>query len=436
MSIEAEQAVLGGILIKPESYWLVADLLNQSDFRLFAHGKIYAAVGEMLAGSRPVDVITVGEYLSGKRELNEVGDTDYLIKLASETPSAANIRGWAEIVSKASEKRRLEVAARGIAVADTFAEAQRILAEVSPKSTAKLLTAKDAAKQMAIRLDERYFDDGSLRGISSGIDTIDKVTGGYRGGQLIVVAGRPGMGKSLKIVQMAKECGRCLVFTMEMPADELMERMLSNMFSIPNHWLRFPKKFENELYGDGTLSIKIAKMNELKCVFDDRASPNLNDIIATARQQHMIEPLKAVVIDHLGLITLPQRERHDLAVGAVTKELKILAKELDIPVILLSQLSRKVEDRADKRPLLSDLRNSGDIEQDADIVILMFRPEYYQMEPRGYVEFIIAKHRNGETGSVFAETRMANMQFFGCEPPAYQSPQKSVPQRGGFIRDR
>lgn len=426
MSIEAEQAVIGSVLIKPESYWLVSDILSQPDFRHAAHGRIFAAVGEMLSSGRDVDVITVGQFLDEKG----CGDTDYLIKLASETPSAANIRGWGEIVAQASEKRRLALAATKIANAENFAEAQRILAQVRPQSSAKLVTAKDAAKEMWGRLEERYYHDGSMRGISSGVSTVDEVTGGYRGGQLIVVAGRPGMGKSLKIVQMAKSAGRCLVFTMEMTAGELMERMLSNMGNIPIQWLKFPKQFENELYGDDELQNKVRALKELNCVFDDRANLTLNDIIAISRQQHMIEPLKAIVIDHLGLVTLPQRERHDLAVGAVTKELKVLAKELNIPVILLSQLNRKVEERADKRPMLSDLRNSGDIEQDADVVILMHRPEYYKMEPYGFVEFIVAKHRDGETKSVFAETRMATMQFIGCADPEYREPVKAVSSGG------
>lgn len=413
--MNAEQSVIGAILLKPESFWQVADLIGEADFTNAHSRMVFAAIREMLSAGKVVDALTVADH---DKRLNAVD----LIDIVSGTHSAANVRGYAEIVAKEAEQRRLSVAATRIAKAESFGEAQRILASVAPKTAAKLVNAKEAAQAMWERLQERYEHGEGLRGISSGVASLDEYTGGFRGGQLVIIAGRPGMGKTTQVLQTAKSGGRCLVFSLEMTAGELMERMLSNTGNIPLNWLKFPKDHDEALFGDGSLSIKIAALKNLPILIDDRSYLTLDQIVSAIRQQHMVEPLNSVIIDHIGLIKLPGKGRHDLEVGEVTHALKALAKELDIPVIALCQLNRGVEERADKRPMLSDLRNSGDIEQDADVVIMMFRPEYYRLEPAGYVEFIVAKQRDGETGSAWAESRLSMMQFVSCPPPVVEAP--------------
>jgi replicative DNA helicase len=419
MSIQAEQSVLGGILMKPESFWLVADLLAETDFSTGQHRAIWIAVREMLTDGQPVDVLTVPSH--DKR----INGAD-LIDLASNTPSAANVRAYAEIVAKASEQRRLKVAGTRIASAQTFAEAQQILADVRPQNALKLSTMKTAAKAMHEEMMARYDSEQELSGVPTTIAGLDDMLGGFRAGRLYVLAGRPGSGKSVYANQLAVNSGRVYLSTLEMSQREIAERAAANIGNFPYRWITHPKETE-EVWP--RMTAVMPKILALETVIDDSSGITADVICARIRQAHMAKPLTVAIIDHLGQIS--RQNKNDASeLGLITTQLKGLAKDLQIPIVLLAQLNRKVEDRGgDFRPKMSDLRDSGRIEEDADVVILAYRPEYHKIEPMGFVEFIVAKNRSGVTGSAWALSRLANMRLESCGAPDYQ-PQSKVASRG------
>jgi len=298
-----------------------------------------------------------------------------------------------------------------------------VLADVRPQTAARLSTMKDASKAMYDEVVRRYDHDGSITGITTTIAGLDDMTGGLKGGQLVIIAARPSMGKSAFANQLGIKAPRAYISTLEMSKRQLAERAAANMGNFPYRWMTNPKDdSSSEVWA--RLTAVVPLVNSLDWVIDDSAGLTADVICARIRQTHMAKPLSVAVIDHLGIISRPGR--NDAAeLGQITTMFKGLAKDLDIPVVLLAQLNRKVEDRADKRPALSDLRDSGRIEEDADIVVLLYRPEYYNLEPAGYVEFIVAKNRDGETGSAWAQSRLANMRLESCEAPEYQAPSKT-----------
>jgi replicative DNA helicase len=411
MSLEAEEAVLGGIMYKPESFWLVADMLTPEDFTISKHRALYAVIREMLSDGKDVDAITVGQY-------DTRFSADWLIGLSVNTPSAANVRGYAEIVQRSSELRRLKLAGGRIAGCQSFTEAQTILAEVRPQNAAKLATMKQAAKAMYDEVVRRYEHTGELVGVDTSIDGLNEYTGGFKGGNLYVIAARPSMGKSAFANQAAIKADRAYISTLEMSKQQLAERATANIGNFPYRWLTNPKADDSEPVWE-RLTAVIPQVNALDWVIDDSSCITADTICARIRQSHMISPLSLAVIDHLGIISRPNKN-DSAELGQITTMLKALAKDLNIPVVLLCQLNRKVEDRVDKRPQLSDLRDSGRIEEDADVVVLLYRPEYYNLEPTGYVEFIVAKNRDGETGSAWAESRLSNMRLESCQQPEYR----------------
>ena len=420
MSLEAEEAVLGGIMLKPESFWQAADMLAAEDFTTSQHRALFSAIREMLTDGRDVDAITVGQH---DKRLS----ADWLVGLVCNTPSAANVRGYAEIVQKSSEVRRLKMAGGRIAGCQSFAEAQTILAEVRPQNATRLATMKQAAKAMYDEIVRRYDHTGELVGVDTSIDGLNEFTGGFKGGNLYVIAARPSMGKSAFANQAAIKAGRAYISTLEMSKQQLAERATANLGNFPYRWLTNPKAEDSEPVWE-RLTAVIPQVNALDWVIDDSSGITADTICARIRQSHMASPLSVAVIDHLGIISRPSR--NDAAeLGQITTMLKALAKDLDIPVVLLCQLNRKVEERADKRPQLSDLRDSGRIEEDADVVVFLYRPEYYNLEPAGFVEFIVAKNRDGATGSAWASSRLSNMRLESCEAPEY-TPKRESNVRG------
>lgn len=415
MSIPAEQSVLGGLLLSPESFWQVADLLTEADFSTGQHRAIWTAVRELLTDGQAVDVLTVPSH--DKR----INGAD-LIDLVANTPSAANIRAYAEIVAKASEQRKLKIAGSRIASAPSFAEAQQILAEVRPQNAARLSTMKDAARDMYTEMTARYDHTGDLVGIHTSIAGLDDMTGGFKAGQLVVVAARPSSGKSAFANQIGIIAERAYVSTLEMSRKQLAERAAANIGNFPYRWITNPKESE-EVWERMTLVMP--KVMALDWVVDDSSGITADVICARIRQAHMAKPLTVAIIDHLGIIARPGRNDAS-ELGLITTQFKALAKDLKIPVVLLAQLNRKVEDRGDYRPKLSDLRDSGRIEEDADVVILLYRPEHHGLEPAGFVEFIVAKNRDGVTGSAWAASRLANMRLESCAAPEYQPQVKVV----------
>lgn len=418
--IDIEEAILGALLINPESFWKIADKITAIDFAKPSHQRVYSWIGENLRTGKQVDAVLLGEHLPEFRE--------FAITLATSYFSAAQITYYADTLRTKAEARRLANVGLQISKCETYGDAQALLATVRPQQTQKIKSVQDGLREFVTSLQARYDADGGMTGVSSGIESLDTLTGGFQAGDLVIVAARPSMGKTAASLQCALGAGRALIFSLEMTAGKLIERAVANIGDLPYRWIRFPIDAPDHASYQVMEASKL--VNDLKILIDDSAGISADQICSRARQAHMVEPLTAVIIDHLGLIS--RAGRHDASeLGQITTALKALAKELNLPVILLCQLNRKVEEEKNKKPALSHLRDSGRIEEDADIVIFLHRAEYYQLEPKGYCEFIVAKARDGETGKAWAKSKLANMRLESCDEPEYTESTGSTASANG-----
>lgn len=414
--LQAEQAVLGGIMLDPSAYWRVQPLLTAEDFTRKDHALIWQALSEFAEQGRPTDAVTLGEWFDAAGKSAEVAGGAYLIELHSGTPSAANVVAYAKLVAEASETRRVREAGKRIALASTFTEGQELLTAAAPRRLSMLKGSKDGIEEMLETLQRRFDSEGGLTGVPTGIESLDELTGGWQPGNLIVVAGRPGMGKSAFAVQTAIAAERALFISLEMTTGELTERMISNIGHIPNRWFRFPKDAPE--YAMTEIANACRKVPK-RLSFEDTPGLSIDAIEGVIRQAHMADPLRLVIVDHLGLVA--REGKHDPSeLGAITSRLKRLAKEI-APVVLLCQLNRGLESRNNKRPELSDLRDSGRIEEDADIVIGLYRDSYYTQKSdpdSDFMEILVRKNRNGEQGTAWALSRLGQMRLESMAPPA------------------
>lgn len=422
--IDIEEAILGALLISPDSFWKVADKITAIDFDKPSHRKVYSWIGDSLRNGKQVDAVLLGEQLPDYR--------DFAITLATGYFSAAQITYYADTLRTKAEARRLANVGLQISKCENYADAQALLSTVRPQQTQKIKSVQDGLREFVTSLQARYDADAGMTGLSSGVESLDALTGRFQAGDLIILAARPSMGKTAESLQCALINGRVLTFSLEMTAGKLIERAVANLGDIPYRWIRFPLDAPDHASFRVLEASKL--VNDLKILIDDSAGITVDQICSRARQAHMVEPLTMVIVDHLGLISRPGK--HDPSeLGQITTALKALAKELNVPVILLCQLNRKVEEEKNRKPMLSHLRDSGRIEEDADVVIFMYRAEYYKLEPAGYCEFIVAKARDGETGSAWARSKLANMRLESCEPPEYTESTSStgkVNGSGGF----
>lgn len=422
-SIEAEQAVLGGLLLENSAYDRIADILSEEDFYRQEHRYIFRAIARMIELSRPADVVTVQEQLQQQDELQAVGGLAYLISVAQNTPSAANIRRYAEIVRERSVRRQL--AKVGMEIAEMARnpqgrEASQLLdeaenqvfqiAESNSRGQQGFLKMPNLLKEVVERIDMLYSRDNpdEVTGVSTGFLDLDKRTSGLQQGDLIIVAGRPSMGKTAFSMNIAEHVAvhehlPVAVFSMEMGGTQLVMRMLGSVGRLDQHVLRTGQLGDEHW---NKLNDAVVKLSDAPMYIDE--TPGLTALELRARARRLARQyggkLGLIVIDYLQLMSGSGRSSDNRAseLGEISRSLKGLAKELSVPVIALSQLSRSVEQRTDKRPMMSDLRESGAIEQDADIIIFMYRDEYYNPDTqyKGLAEAIIAKHRNGPTGKV------------------------------------
>lgn len=424
-SIEAEQAVLGGLMLSPESINHLGDTLADSDFYLQAHRVIYKAIIELAGKNQPYDAITIGEWLQANNLSAQIGGTEFLIDLVSQTPSAANIKAWAEIVREKSILRQMIEAGTviinngftpdGREIKELLAEAEQSvfkIAEQGARAKKSFVAIKDAAKEAYDQIVKRYENQGSLSGLPSGFRELDEMTSGLQKQDLIILAARPAMGKTtlaLNIAEFAalKTKKAVAVYSMEMSAGQLAQRLLSSIGRINANNLR-SGTLEDEDWSRLTMSIKM--LTESKIFIDDTPALSPQELAFRARRLKREHDLGLIVVDYLQLMQVPgSKENRATEISEISRSLKALAKELDIPIIALSQLNRGLESRTDKRPIMSDLRESGGIEQDADIILFIYRDEYYNKEnspDKGLAEIIISKHRNGSTGSF-------KLKFFG-----------------------
>lgn len=427
-SIEAEQAVLGGLMLLPTAWSKVAGVLDESDFYRRDHQIIWRAIKALEEKGRPFDAVTVGEFFESHRMGELVHGGAYLVELASTTPSAANIRAYAEIVSDKAKLRRLIEVGTGI-VNDGFqpdgrssdeilADANRSLAGLVGVRTNDLKSVNDGLGEMVDSM-QRRMDGGGMLGTSFGIPSMDDMTGGKQPGDLIIIAARPSMGKTTLALQGGLAAGRPLIFSLETKAGKLLSRMTSHVGRFPMRWITHPNDAPDFAFTRITEAAREVKSRLSAAIYDGRR-PTIDQLRSIAVAEHQNNPISEIIVDHLGYMKLPGKGRTDTEQGEITKGLKELAGELNVPVVLLMQLNRGVEGRQDKRPMLSDLRECGAAEEDADVVAMLYRDGYYNPNPnnplRDYAEIFLRKNRDGEPGEIWTKPCLPEMRFDECEP--------------------
>jgi replicative DNA helicase len=422
-SIEAEQSVLGGLLLDNAAWDRIADIISEADFYRSDHRAIFRHIAKLIEENKPADALTVAENLDRSGKLNDVGGQAYIGSLALNTPSAANIRRYAEIVRERSIMRNL--AAIGTEIADsaytpTGKDASLLIDEAEAKIF-QIAEARSKARQGFIKIDPLLTETveridmlysrenkSEVIGVSTGFVDLDRMTSGLQPGELIIVAGRPSMGKTTLVMNMAEhvtlaEKKSVAVFSMEMSGPQLAMRMIGSVGRVDQHELRTGTFKEDDW---SKLVDAVGKLNEAQMYIDDTAGLNVLEVRSRARRLHrQCGGLAMVVIDYLQLMSGTGhggQENRATEIAEISRSLKSLAKELKVPVIALSQLNRSVDSRQDKRPMMSDLRESGAIEQDADLILFIYRDEVYNPDsPRkGISEIIIAKQRNGPVGKI------------------------------------
>lgn len=428
--VEAEQAVLGGVMLRPEAYWRVAEMLSAEDFSLPVHALIWQSMRDAMQAGKPVDAVTLGEWFEAEGKAHQVQGGAYLIELASTTPSAANIVAYAEIVAKAAERRRVQAAGKRIALADDYAEAQSLLAAVRPQQAARLKTATDGLREMMDSLQARFEAKSVVTGTPTGLASLDEITGGWQPGDLVGIGGSTSSGKTAFALQAAIHAGRCYYGSLEMMAAQLLERVVSNVGHIPYRYLRFPREAPSDMLQD--LYGAAARAKELPLIVDDQPGLTVEQVSARARQLHMQEPLRLIVVDHLNLLRRP-RKNDAAELGEIAIALKNLAKELAVPVMVLVQLNRAT---GKDRPELSAFRNSGEIEEALDTAVMVYRDEYHNPNGplKGYAEFIVRKQRQGERNvTAWAKSLLSQMRFESCDAPEQPAGKtEGTNGRGGF----
>lgn len=416
-SVEAEQSVLGGLMQDAANFDAVSEQVSESDFFKSAHRKIFTAIHQLMEKDQPIDVITVSEYLAQTDELDAVGGLDYLSDLATNVPSAANVAAYARIIRERSTFRQLISAATEISRAsfnpaglgsdDLLQLAEKRVMEIAEERPKQggFAGINDLLKKTADKIDELFQSDSDITGLSTGLSDLNERTSGWQNGELIILAARPSMGKTalaLNFVEAAlfSQAKPVLVFSLEMPADSLIMRMLSSVGRIDQGNLRNGALLDEDW---PKLQSAFAKLKDKKLFIDDTAGLSPAEIRARIRrlEREHGEP-GLIMIDYLQLMQVPgNSEGRTQEISEISRSLKALAKEYDCPVIALSQLNRGVEQRPNKRPMNSDLRESGAIEQDADVILFIYRDEYYNEDSneKGVAELIIGKQRNGEVGT-------------------------------------
>jgi replicative DNA helicase len=439
-SIEAEQAVLGGLLLDPAAWDNVADVIVAEDFYRPDHKLIFQAIGALAGTSKPSDVVTVVGELERRSELEQAGGLAYLGSLARDTPTAANVRAYADIVRERSILRQLVTAGSEIAAAvfNNDGETARELVDKAEQKVFEIAEMGFRGKQgaQAVRsllpgvidqIDEAYANPDKLRGLPTGFADFDKMTGGLRPGDLVIVAGRPSMGKTTLAVNMAEYAAlhtrdkpaSVAIFSMEMPSEQVITRMLSSIGGVPLHNLRSGRISDDDWV---RITSATSQLSEAKIFIDETPALSPTELRARARRIKREHGLDLIVVDYLQLMQVPgNKENRATEIAEISRGLKVLAKELTCPVIALSQLNRGVEQRESKKPVMSDLRESGSIEQDADMILLIYREEVYDRNTtkKGIAEIDLVKHRNGEIGTFVLTFQGQFTRFANYVPDAY-----------------
>ena len=447
-SIEAEQSLIGGLMLDALAYDKVGDVIEASDFYRQDHRLIYQAIVELVEKGSPCDVVTVSEHLDTHGQLDSAGGLEYLATLANETAGAANAKAYANIVRERSTLRSLINAGNEIAgsafsndgrtAAEVLDAAEGLvfrIAEKGARGKKGFKSLKDILPEAVDRIDELHRSEGSITGISSGFNEFDKMTAGLQAGDLVIVAGRPSMGKTTFAVNIAENAAigsqtPTAIFSMEMPDQQLAMRMISSLGRVDQSHLR-SGNFPDEDWSRINTAVQL--MSEAPIFIDDTPGLSPTEIRARCRRLHREHNLGLIVVDYLQLMQVHgNTENRATEISEISRSLKALARELECPVIALSQLNRSVEQRTDKRPVMSDLRESGAIEQDADLIIFIYREEVYNQDtPRkGIADICIAKQRNGPIGDFPLTFVGRYTKFENWVPDQYADEYSNFPDEG------
>ena len=414
-NIEAEQAVIGAILIEPNAFSTASERITATDFYRTSHQVVFEAMFALFEKGEPIDMVTVTRWLQDADKLDISGGVPYLTNLAQSVPTAANIDYYSRIVEEKALLRRLIETATNIvtttfsqedAVAEVLDEAERSILEVSNKQNASAFKPiKDVLIDVYDNIEQLHHAKSDVTGIPTGYRDLDRMTSGFQRNDLIIIAARPSMGKTAFALNIAQNVAintdeNVAIFSLEMGADQLVQRMLCAEGNINSQRLR-TGKLEQEDWEKLTLAM--GSLSHAGVFIDDSPGIRVSDIRSKCRRLKQEYGLGMIIIDYLQLIqgNANSQENRQQEVSEISRSLKGLARELEVPLIALSQLSRGVESRQDKRPMMSDLRESGSIEQDADIVGFLYRDDYYEDDAENSnIEIILAKQRNGPTGTV------------------------------------
>ncbi len=416
-NLEAEKTVLGAVLIDEDAISDVAEVLKPDDFYDKANGQVYGGMLKLYEKNKPVDLLTLTDQLKKTKELEDVGGSAYITELTNFVPSAANARAYAEMIATAATRRRLikvssDIAEMGFDESTAVEELlQKVESEVFSVSddtfSQDLVSLESILSDSFDRIEELHRNKGQLRGIRTGYRDLDNMTAGLQRSDLIILAARPAMGKTTLVTNLAYNVATIakepvLFFSLEMSKEQLVDRMLADASGVDSWNIRTGNLTDDDF---GKISEAMGEMAEAPIYIDDTPGLSVLEMRTKARRKHHESPLGLIIVDYLQLMQAMNNHNGNRVqeVSEISRGLKLIARELNVPLIALSQLSRSVESRNPPIPQLSDLRESGSIEQDADIVSFIYRPGYYEPdnpEVQNITDLIIAKHRNGPVGKV------------------------------------
>ena len=428
-SQDAEQAVLGGLMLDHLALEKISDVLRPEDFYRADHRKVYEAILDLSEGNKPFDAVMVAEWLSKRDQLEEAGGVPYLVELVEAVPTAANILAYAQMIRESSVLRKLiDVGTQvvqmgyrpeGRAAAEVMEFAEReifSIADEGERLKRGFRPIKDLMTGAMDRVAELFEREEAITGHATGFKDFDEMTSGLQPGDLVIVAGRPSMGKttfSMNIAENIAISGKkaVAVFSMEMPGEQLALRMLSSIGRVDQTRVRTGRLDDQDWH---RLTSAVGILSQTQIHIDDTPALSPSDLRSRARRLARTCDLGVIVVDYLQLMQVPgTKENRTNEISEISRSLKSIAKELSVPVIALSQLNRSLEQRPNKRPVMSDLRESGAIEQDADLIVFIYRDEVYDKESpqKGMAEIIIGKQRNGPIGNLFLTFRGQNTRF-------------------------
>jgi replicative DNA helicase len=428
-NVEAEEAVLGSLLIDPEALFRISPFLKGEDFYIQKNAWVYEAILAIHERREPIDFVTLCDELERRGQLEEVGGAAYITHLVNAVPSAIHVEAYGHIVEQAAVRRRLLNAASQIAqlayheaeeIDQTVDQAEQALFSVSQRRiTRDLAPIQDVIRRYYDRIEYLYAHQGEPLGVPTGFVDIDRLLGGFQRSDFIIVAARPSVGKTSLCLSMARNAARfgqhVAIFSLEMSSEQIVQRLVSAETAIDAQRLRLGDLKEDEwpLFVQAT-----GKLADLPVFIDDTPSISALQLRTKVRRLHAEHGLDAIFVDYLQLMTGDVRSENRVQeVSFISRSLKAIARELDVPVVAASQLSRAVEQRSDKVPVLADLRESGSLEQDADVVMFIYRDELYhpETEQQNIADILISKHRNGPTGKVQLFFRKRLAQFLDAE---------------------